>query len=208
MNYYVYTHLTSDTNQVFYVGKGQNRRAWNPRVRSDEWKDVYKKHGFEVNVIFRTEDQDLAFFVEKEAIDLYRKRGANLVNLSSGGEGCLGYKHKPEHIERMKGNNFGEKGWGAFRGHKHSEEQKRQWSEERKGKPSHRKGKTHSLEAKEKMRLARLGRPNIAQRKLTAEQVEVIKASYPQDTIVHLARVFGVGESTIHRIITGQLYRV
>jgi hypothetical protein len=64
--YYVYAHKCRKTNQIFYVGKGKEGRAWNDR-RSRAWKEHVEKleQGFDVLLLH----DDLT---EEEAIDLER----------------------------------------------------------------------------------------------------------------------------------------
>ena len=38
--YYVYVHRRNDTNEVFYVGKGKNRRAYSKTGRNQHWCNI------------------------------------------------------------------------------------------------------------------------------------------------------------------------
>jgi hypothetical protein len=42
--FYVYHHKNPKTGEIFYVGKGCKRRAWDKRKRSDRWKTVTRLH--------------------------------------------------------------------------------------------------------------------------------------------------------------------
>lgn len=96
--YYVYEHIRPDTNKVFYVGKGSGNRLNIKHGRNIYWKRVVNKSGgFIAKKLFETEDEDFAFFVEEEIIDLYRKRGMNLVNLTDGGEGASSGNKNPRY---------------------------------------------------------------------------------------------------------------
>lgn len=102
MNYYVYRHIRPDTNQVFYIGIGNNNdkrfvpyaRAKNKgNRRSDFWKRVVTKNNnaFEWEIIFECETLEECNAKETEFIKLYGRfnlgRGT-LVNLTDGGSGA------------------------------------------------------------------------------------------------------------------------
>lgn len=92
MNFYVYKHIRKNNNLPFYIGKGKNKRAFDGKSqRNNFWANLVKKcGGFKVEFIAQNLDEELAFLCEQEAIDIYRKRGYKLVNLTDGGEGCSG----------------------------------------------------------------------------------------------------------------------
>jgi len=85
-----YIHQRADDQQVFYVGKGAEKRAHSTRDRSEHWKRTAAKHGRTVTMcgIWVTEAE--AFEHEKFLIWLYRGMGAPLVNKTDGGEGPSG----------------------------------------------------------------------------------------------------------------------
>jgi len=90
-NFYVYTHTRADTNQVFYIGKGKGDRSKNVQARGRYWKNVYNKAGgMSVDYIVKDVDEEFAFMVEIECIDLYRERGYKLANIGTGGAGAAG----------------------------------------------------------------------------------------------------------------------
>ena len=125
----VYRHIRLDKNEPFYIGIGDTEsRAYNRINRSKRWKSIAGK-GYEVEVLFDNITWDEACEKEKELINLYGRRDlktGTLVNMTDGGEGTFGYKHKdsvkqklkdlysgegnrwygkkrPEHSERLKG---------------------------------------------------------------------------------------------------------
>jgi hypothetical protein len=105
----VYEHVRLDTQAVFYVGKGQRERPWRHTSRNRYWTNVVNLSGFEVRIVFTTECEELAFFVEEELIAKHRRAGAKLVNMTDGGEGPKGRRRKqtPEEIARRRAANTG-----------------------------------------------------------------------------------------------------
>jgi len=102
MSFYLYEHIRNDTNQPFYIGKGYDRRAMQKGNRNAYWHNVVNKAcGFTVNYLAKNLDEELALLAEIEAIDVYRKRGHKLVNLTIGGEGVSGYKFTDEHKKKL-----------------------------------------------------------------------------------------------------------
>ena len=88
--YYVYLHKNKKTGEVFYVGKGHEKRAWDSAKRNWAWKEYVANNGCEVEVEIIEND-----YSENEAYDLERelvsKHGGNkydggtLTNLHPGG---------------------------------------------------------------------------------------------------------------------------
>lgn len=205
--FYVYQHRKADTNEIFYVGKGKGRRFNQLFGRNQYWNRVVNKHGFVTEIIAKDLDEELAFLVESETIDVYKKRGIKLVNATDGGEGASGYKHTEKYKNNLKGNSFGASAWGmSFKGKKHTEETKARMSYARIGNKN-KLGKKVSQESKEKMSQAKLGKLNIKKRVLTEDQVKEIKSKIGYRNIEALARQYGVGASTIRRIRDGQAYK-
>ena len=95
--FYIYAHLRNDTKIPFYIGKGNGKRAFATINRNKLWHQVVQDAGgFTVNFLAKNIDEELALFSERETIDTYRKRGVNLVNLTSGGQGVSVLKHSDE----------------------------------------------------------------------------------------------------------------
>lgn len=92
MNYYIYLHKTLDCDVPFYVGKGNKRRAYIKRNRSDFWKRVVSKHGYKIEFLEQNLDEDLALEREKYWIGKFGRRDlktGTLVNFTDGGEGTV-----------------------------------------------------------------------------------------------------------------------
>lgn len=91
-NFYVYIHKDPRTNEVFYVGKGKAKRAWNFNKRNPfhiNKINKIKSLGLEIMVELietdKTEDQ--AFDLEKLWIAAYKHSGMILCNQTDGGDG-------------------------------------------------------------------------------------------------------------------------
>ena len=100
--YYVYEHTRNDTNVVFYVGKGKNKRAYSKHHRNQYWTNIVNKAGgFTVKFIAKDLDEELALLVEIERIDQLKRLGYVLCNITEGGEGSSGYKHTKEALKKI-----------------------------------------------------------------------------------------------------------
>ena len=207
MTFYIYQHRKADTNEIFYVGKGKGTRLNQSKGRNQYWHRVVAKHGFIAEYIAQNLDEELAFLAEMEAIDVYRRRGIKLVNVTDGGEGASGYKHTAKHKANLKGNKNGETSWGmTFKNKKHTEESRQKMSYSRIGNKN-KSGTTLSEESKAKISAAMTGKIVLKKRLLTKEQVLEIRQRLGYRNIAMLAREYGVGESTIRRIRNGKAYK-
>lgn len=112
--YYVYEHWRLDRDECFYVGKGKGNRAYQMKDRNRHHKAIMAKvsrEGFavEVKIVASGLSEQEALNLEIERIKFWRSAGADLANITNGGEGVSGLKH--------------------------SEETKKLWSQKRKGRP-------------------------------------------------------------------------
>jgi hypothetical protein len=175
----VYEHLRNDTNEVFYVGIGVKKgRAFEKHNRNPHWYNIVKKAGYTVNIVYKDIEHDEAKQIEILLIEKYGRKDlglGNLVNMTDGGEGTLGYIYSEETrqkisegnkgktvseeakqkiSEALKGNTLSEetrqKLSEALKGRTFSEESKQKMSEAMKGN-TNMFGKTHSEETKQKM---------------------------------------------------------
>jgi hypothetical protein len=130
---YLYRHIRLDKNEPFYIGIGSSKaRCYTKQTRNSHWHNIINKSEYRVDIIFDELSLEEAKQKEKEFIALYGKKvnGGTLVNLTDGGDGCWGYKATDEQLEkRIK----------------------------RMTENNHFKGKKHTPESLEKMRLAKLG---------------------------------------------------
>lgn len=94
--FYTYLHVRADDGLVFYVGKGQGKRASSYDGRNAHWHRTEKKHGIIVRIVAHWIDERDAFEHERQLIAEYRAAGHPLCNKTDGGDGISGYRHKPE----------------------------------------------------------------------------------------------------------------
>lgn len=123
--FYVYEHWRPDTNQCFYVGKGQGKRAYELRssrnIHHKRIQEKLKLGGLSVDVrIFLADvSEQEAFTVEIERIAHWRAVGAILTNYSGGGDG--GSNPSEETRRKIAAANLGTK---KHLGKTHSDETK------------------------------------------------------------------------------------
>jgi hypothetical protein len=109
--FYTYAHTKPD-GTIFYIGKGQNHRAWKKTRRNKHWKNViakYKNYGVEILANWDTEEE--AFSHEVLLISCLRDMNHKLVNMTDGGEGTSGRKLTKEHKQKIGDAQRGEKNW-------------------------------------------------------------------------------------------------
>lgn len=94
--FYTYIHTRADDGKVFYVGKGKGERASSRRGRNAHWHRTANKHGLCVEIVAHWPSEREAFEHEKALISLYRGMNISLCNLTDGGDGPSGYRHRPD----------------------------------------------------------------------------------------------------------------
>jgi hypothetical protein len=188
MSYYIYFHYTADTNELFYIGKGTGKRAYQKTRRNAWWKNKVAKHGFRAEIIQMNIIEQEALMLEQDMIALNRKMGKNLVNLTDGGEGVSGLKHSLKSRVKMSISATGNKN---NLGRMQSIETRTKISITKKGKPlspEHRakvsknhstfwNGHKHTEESKAKMSIAQMGNKYSLGHKHTPETKAKISAS-------------------------------
>jgi hypothetical protein len=138
---YVYRHIRLDKNEPFYIGIGSDKnyqRAKESHSRNKHWVNI-SKNGFEVEILFDNLTWEQACEKEKEFISLYGRADLNtgiLCNMTDGGEGAVNRIFTKEHREKIRQSKIGikrsaetiEKMSIGRKGHKHTEEWKRNMS--------------------------------------------------------------------------------
>lgn len=169
-DFYVYLHRRATTGEVFYVGKGYGSRAWQIQGRSERWMATALKRGCIIEIVQSGMQEWWAFELERDLVALYR--GPRICNVSDGGDGASGYKHRPESLEKMrmaqKGRKFSPERCAinaiAQTGRKHSEKTKALMSIHAVRTPEHRaaisraqKTRVRSAESIAKMAVTKTG---------------------------------------------------
>jgi hypothetical protein len=105
-SYCVYRHIRLDTNQVFYIGMGNEKRAHSKYSRNKYWKNIVNSTKWFSEIILSELTLKQAHEKEKEFIMLYGRKNigkGTLCNLTDGGTGGLGLKHTDQSKNKMKG---------------------------------------------------------------------------------------------------------
>jgi len=100
--YYIYRHIRTDTNEVFYVGKGTKfkwdnefnrpsvyKRATDVDSRNNQWHKVANKATYTVEILVESNDKNFINEKEMEFIKLYGRMDlglGTLVNFTDGGD--------------------------------------------------------------------------------------------------------------------------
>lgn len=170
-NFYIYRHIRPDTNEVFYIGKGNNinpkkplyERMVNYKKRNKIWQSILSKNNglFKAEILYECETEEQCNIKEIEFIELYGRKDlgtGTLANLTNGGDGSLGIiiteKTRKLLSERCSGENH--PNWGK----KLSEETCRKKSESMKKSDKNLKGKKLPEWWKEKIRQTKIGTNN------------------------------------------------
>jgi hypothetical protein len=180
----VYQHRRNDTNEIFYVGIGKDKKR--PHCKSQRniiWKNIVNKHGYTVEILHEDLPYEECKEIERELISIHGRKDlgtGTLCNLTDGGEGIVGYIHSDESKRKMTESkqNMSDETRRKMReskiGKKHTEEHKRKLSElgkgrifseetrrkisdTTKGEKSHMFGKKLSDETKRKLSESRKG---------------------------------------------------
>ena len=100
--FYTYAHYTPNKN-LFYIGKGNGRRAYIFHKRNNHWNNTVKKYGKpEVQILAHWNTEAEAFDHEKLLISCFKDMGHALCNMSEGGEGASGPKHSEEFKQKIR----------------------------------------------------------------------------------------------------------
>lgn len=111
---YVYEHWRPDLNLPFWVGKGSGSRSQIFR-RNRHYNNIVKKlyllgHKVEVRIIADSLNDDEAFRLEKDRIELWRSENVILANQSEGGKGGMsGCRRSDESREKQSATMTGRK---------------------------------------------------------------------------------------------------
>jgi NUMOD3 motif len=186
--FYVYEHWRPDRGECFYVGKGQTHRAYqmkhgrNLHHRAITSKVLRLGMVIEVKIISQGLNDEEACAKEIERIAFWRNDGADLANMSSGGEkAALGVKRSPEFIQAIIERNRSRKGKVSaetkakmadrMKGNTHTLGRKQSPQErvEREAQYAKRRGIPRTPDVIEKLRAARIANQTFKGKKHTPE---------------------------------------
>ena len=138
--YYVYQYLREDLTP-YYIGKGKDKRAWEPHKRSNG-TDLLPNDNSKIQVVAKTLSENEAHLLETKLIEKYGRKDLGtgiLRNLTDGGEGVSGMIQTSEHIAKRVSKTTGQKRPNhsknmsgennPFYQKKHSDKTKKQMSE-------------------------------------------------------------------------------
>jgi hypothetical protein len=149
--FYVYEHVRNDTNAIFYVGKGKNKRAYDTIARNKYWQRIYAKTEGNITIRFIAEniDEELSLLVEIERIDQLKRLDISLSNCTEGGEGLSGYYHTEETKQKMSAS--AKDRVNPMQGRMHTDDTRQKISASTKGRSNSFKGKKHSDQSRQNM---------------------------------------------------------
>ena len=143
--FYTYAHYTPQ-GRLFYIGKGQGKRAYAFYQRGSHWSNIVNKYGKpDVQILANWDTESEALNHEILLIDCFRELGHKLCNKTIGGEGVSGLIHSEETRKKMSISRLGKIG------HKLSDESKQKIRDAN-------IGKKISEEVKKKISLAHKGK--------------------------------------------------
>ncbi len=100
----VYKHTLEGELSPFYIGVGTEKRAYDFRSRSQEWKDRRQNKKVDVTILFKSEDRKEIYEKERYYINLYgrlNKKTGSLVNKTDGGGWLVGLVWSDERIKKI-----------------------------------------------------------------------------------------------------------
>ena len=105
-NYYVYEWYFINNNEVFHIGKGKNKRAYEKfHKRNDYFKNIVTKYENNVDVRIYKDNltNEQACELEKERIKYYKSSGQAITNFHEGGVGGhTGNYHSKERSRKIR----------------------------------------------------------------------------------------------------------
>lgn len=141
--FYVYAHIIEETEEIFYIGKGKDNRAWRISGRNQYWNNITNKYKFKVDILYTSTSEFDAYKKEIELIEIYKPKA----NLSTGGEGGFNGISPSEKTRKL----ISEKLKGHFQSQEIIEKRKKTRALNNDNKPSPLKGKKLTEEHRRKI---------------------------------------------------------
>lgn len=126
--FYVYIWYKFKNNRwnAFYIGKGMDDRyLQTEKSRNIYFKRTIAKYKCKVKLYKTNLSESDAFTLEKQLIDAYTKKGVQLTNLTTGGEGSSGWFKKKTKEEQEAHREISK----SFLGKKHTSKTRKKMSE-------------------------------------------------------------------------------
>ena len=184
-SFYIYRHVRPDTNEVFYIGKGNNmnpkkslyERMSITKKRNKIWQAITLKNNgvFKSHILFECATEQECNKKEIEFIGLYGRKNVNtgtLANLTDGGDGSLGIITTKETRDKLS-KRFSGENHPNF-GKKLSKETCLKKSESMKSSDKNLKGKKLPEWWKDKIRQTMFGKDNPMYGKVSSRAKKVI----------------------------------
>ena len=103
--FYVYKWFNVETNVIFYVGKGCNKRYKEKSHRNKLFREYIKNNQCSSEIIKTFETEKDAFEYERNIITELKSKGQCFCNLDNGGIGGVNFVWAPEMRENKSKNN-------------------------------------------------------------------------------------------------------
>ena len=103
--FYIYEWYNIDTKEIFYVGKGCNKRYKIVAGRNKDFINYYNTHNVDVRIVKEFENESDAFKYEEELMRLYWTQKQPLCNRKEGGNGGVAGVWTDEMKEKMSKEN-------------------------------------------------------------------------------------------------------
>lgn len=103
--FYVYKWFNTETNEVFYIGKGCNDRYKETYHRNKKFLEYYNNNSCSSEIIEFFDTEEEAYRREAELIKEYREKNQASANLDDGGKGGYHFVWTPQMKEYWSENN-------------------------------------------------------------------------------------------------------
>ena len=173
----IYRHIRLDTNEVFYVGIGNEKRPYSKHRRSGFWNNIINKTKYEVQILKKDLTWNEAVELEIILISYYGRKDNNtgsLCNMTDGGEGSYGRKQTEECKDKIR--------------------------KAKTGKPSITKGRVRSLEHSSNISKSKKGKRNLK----NAKKIIDLNTNLIYNSIQDVSELFNIKYQTLAGYLNGR----